>query len=158
MPAILRLSVPWDRDRGGNDPRRKARRVPRSFARLFPRGAKRKKKEREKEKKCEADEKESPSASLSLRRGLIYSRCNFQYFSADRDRRGCINPRVGALLPPGGIAGQRPGQLLGVPRLFHAVKQPRRMRARGMIDSPKGRKKPPALLSRIYACMRMRTQ
>lgn len=45
---------------------------------------------------------------VSLGRGLIYSRCNFQYFSADRDRRGCINPRVGALLPPGGIAGQRP--------------------------------------------------
>lgn len=44
MPAILRLSVPWDRDRGGNDPRRKARRVSRS--RVVP--ARRKKKKEKK--------------------------------------------------------------------------------------------------------------
>lgn len=67
-------------------------------------------------------------------RGLIYSRCNFQYFS-DQDRRGCIN--LGSVHCCLGVSRGRDPQLLGVPRLFQAAKQPR---AAGMIDSPKGKK------------------
>lgn len=67
-------------------------------------------------------------------RGLIYSRCNFQYFS-DQDRRGCIN--LGSVHCCPGVSRGRDPQLLGVPRLFQAAKQPR---AAGMIDSTKGKK------------------
>jgi len=63
-------------------------------------------------------------------RGLIYSRCNFQYFS-DRDRRGCIN--LGSVHCCPGVSRGRDPQLLGVPRLFQAAKQSR-ARARGWND------------------------
>lgn len=69
-----------------------------------------------------------------LGRGLIYSRCNFQYFS-DQDRRGCIN--LGSVHCCPGVSRGRDPQLLGVPRLFQTAKQPR---AAGMIDSPKEKK------------------
>jgi len=78
-----------------------------------------------------AGERKSVSSAL---RGLIYSRCNFQYFS-DQDRRGYIN--LGSVHCCPGVSRGRDPQLLGVPRLFQAAKQPR---AAGMIDSPKGKK------------------
>lgn len=67
-------------------------------------------------------------------RGLIYSQCNFQYFS-DQDRCGYIN--LGSVHCCPGVSRGRDPQLLGVPRLFQAAKQ---IRAAGMIDSPKGKK------------------
>lgn len=92
-------------------------------------------------------------------RGLIYSRCNFQYFS-DQDRRGCIN--LGSVHCCPGVSRGRDPQLLGVPRLFQAAKQPR---AAGMIDSPKGKKATCITHARVHrrrparcvcVCIRMR--
>lgn len=91
-------------------------------------------------------------------RGLIYSQCNFQYFS-DQDRRGYIN--LGSVHCCPGVSRGRDPQLLGVPRLFQAAKQPR---AAGMIDSPKGKKATCITHARVHwrrsarVCVRMCTR
>jgi len=91
-------------------------------------------------------------------RGLIYSQCNFQYFS-DQDRRGYIN--LGSVHCCPGVSRGRDPQLLGVPRLFQAAKQ---IRAAGMIDSPKEKKATCITHARVHrrrsvhVCVRMCTR